>query len=298
MNAPPHLAQVEIDVPRDHAWDAEAALSNLGAATALAFDEAEDPIWRLRAVFETPPERAAVLVAVAAACGGTLPEVRFVELVGRDWVAESYRGFPPIKAGRFHVRGSHVREPSPRNRHVLTIDAATAFGTGEHASTRGCLLALDELGRRGRPIRVLDMGCGSGILGLAAARAWKSTVVASDLDPEAARVTTYNARLNRLAGNIHALAAPGYGHRRIRRGAPYDLILSNILARPLCRLAADLARHLRPGGHAVLAGFLRRDAARVCTAHRTQGLRLVRRVQIDDWTTLILVKPGPTKVNE
>lgn len=287
--------QVAADVPSDQAWDFEALLAERGAGTGLSFAEAEDRLWHLHGVFAEPPDLAALLVAFAAlaeAHGVAVPDLRLAEVPDRDWLAASYRGFPPIDAGRFHVRGSHVGEPPPRGRWVLTIDAATAFGTGEHASTRGCLLALDRLARRAPPRRVLDMGCGSGILGLAAARAFGARVLASDIDPEAARVTVRNARINRLAARVRAIAGNGYGQRIIKRGGPYDAILSNILARPLCRMAHDLGRYLAPGGAAVLAGFLARDANRVLAAHRGQGLRLLRRINVGTWTTLILVKPG------
>src|SRR5260370_30446258 len=167
------------------------------------------------------------------------------------------------------------------------IDATTAFGTGEHPSTRGVLLALDGLARRRRFRRPLDIGTGSGILAIAAAKRLRRRVLASDVDCAAARVAAHHVRRNGLAGQVRVICAPGDRSRAVRR-AQYDLILANILARPLALMARDLARAIVPGGVAVLAGLLERQEALVVAAHRAQGLALERRLVIDGWSTLIV----------
>jgi ribosomal protein L11 methyltransferase len=167
------------------------------------------------------------------------------------------------------------------------LDAATAFGTGEHPSTRGCLLALDDLARRRRFRRPLDVGTGSGVLAIAAAKRLHRRVVAGDIDPEAVRVARHHVRRNGLAGTVRVVRSAGYRSRGLRR-ADYDLVLANILARPLALLARDLKRALAPGGVAVLAGLLRRQEAQVLAAHRAQRLMLARRIVIDGWSTLIV----------
>jgi ribosomal protein L11 methyltransferase len=170
---------------------------------------------------------------------------------------------------------------------AVEIDAATAFGTGEHPSTRGVLLALDSLARRRRFRRPLDIGTGSGILAIAAAKRLRRRVLASDVDCAAVRVAAHHVRRNGVAGQVRVICAPGYRSHAVRR-AQYDLILANILARPLALMARDLARAIAPGGVAVLAGLLERQEALVVAAHRAQGLALERRLVIEGWSTLIL----------
>ncbi len=173
----------------------------------------------------------------------------------------------------------------------LEIDAATAFGTGEHPSTRGVLLALDGLARRRRFRRPLDIGTGTGVLAIAAAKRLHRAVLASDIDCAAARVAAHHVGRNGLRGQVRVICAPGYRARAVRRSR-YDLILSNILARPLSLMARDLAHALAPGGVAVLSGLLRRQERMVLAAHRMQGLALARRIAIEGWSTLILRSGG------
>ncbi|MET4699271.1 ribosomal protein L11 methyltransferase [Constrictibacter sp. MBR-5] len=242
-------------------------------------------------VSEDEPDRPGIVAAIAVSAaerGIPRPEITFEELADRDWVAETYRGFPELTIGRYRIRGSHIDTPVPPNAITLTIDAAVAFGTGEHETTRGCLTALDRLARRIRPHRVLDLGCGSGILALAAARTWHVPVVASDIDPVSVRETRRNARVNGLLPLVEAIRSPGWRAPAVRSGGPYDLVFANILARPLVRMAPDLAHGLAPGGVAVLSGLLTWQEARVLSAHRTQGLRLVERFRFGDWSTLVV----------
>ena len=213
------------------------------------------------------------------------------EVPQRDWVAESQRLLPEFRAGRFFIHGSHFMGATPPGAWELEIDAGAAFGTGRHETTRGCLLELDALSRRGRFGRVLDMGCGAGILALAAARAGARGVLAIDNDPIAVKVTRENARLNGLG--LRLRASPGEGYRRrplSRTRRRYDLVLANILSRPLRKMAPDLRRVLKPGGRAVLSGLLRHQETKFLAAHRAQGLVLERRLRLGDWSVLRLKK--------
>jgi ribosomal protein L11 methyltransferase len=280
-----------------------------GADAALAVAMALDPLAGAVSAFEAEPAgalwrveaypRATVLdtalevrlALAAAACGGRLNHIIEERLPERDWLADNRRAFPPMTVGRFFVHGSHW--PGLENGRVpagaiaLEIDAATAFGTGEHASTRGCLLALDSLARQRRFRHPLDIGSGTGILAIAAAKRLHRAVMASDIDPGAVRVASHHVRRNGLGGRVRMVCAPGYRSRAVRP-ARYDLIFSNILARPLTLMARDLKRAIAPGGVAVLAGLLERQEALVLAAHRAQGLALERRLVIEGWSTLIL----------
>ena len=229
----------------------------------------------------------ATLIAVTAASQGVeAPPLSLARLEPRDWLDDNRRRFPPLRAGRYFIHGSHHRGPVPPGSIGIRLDSGAAFGSGEHASTAGCLAALDGLVRR--PRAALDVGCGSGILAVAMARTWRLPVLAVDVDPIAVGVTRVNARGNGVAGLVRTAVADGYRLPLLRRLSPFDLVVANILARPLMRMAGDLARHLDAGGVAVLSGFLAKDADRVLAAHRARGMGLVRRITIDDWQTLIL----------
>jgi ribosomal protein L11 methyltransferase len=196
--------------------------------------------------------------------------------------------FPEQKIGqRFLVRGTHIAAPAVPGRITLTLDAGMAFGTGEHNSTRGCLVALERVAHL-RPRRILDLGTGSGILAIAAAKLLRVPVLATDIDARAARVAAANARLNGVAHLVRAGKADGWADTAITRGAPYDLVFANILARPLCAMAHELAVHLAPGGVAILAGLLTVQANWVLSAHRRAGLVLKHRIVDGAWTILIL----------
>lgn len=215
-------------------------------------------------------------------------EIRLERLRGRDWLAENRRSFPPVRAGRFFIRGSHVGGPPPPSAVPILLDASMAFGTGEHATTKGCLLAFDRLARRRRIRRALDLGTGSGILAISTAKALRIHVRAVDIDHQSVRLTRENVRRNGVAALITAGVSAGFA--RLPGGERYDLIFANILARPLITLAPDIARHLSPGGRAILSGLLCDQAAAVINAYRNKGLRLERRIQIDGWLTLVMGK--------
>ncbi|HLB81034.1 MAG TPA: 50S ribosomal protein L11 methyltransferase, partial [Dongiaceae bacterium] len=251
----------------------EAALAPFAAALS-SFEVADG--WTVEALSEAEPDRAAVAAALAG-LGARLGEASgrargaaratVARLPHRDWVAVSQRGLKPVRAGRFYVHGSHVGGPPPRGCIALEIDPGLAFGTGHHESTRGCLLALDRLARTRRIARPLDLGCGSGILALAMARLWRAPVLAVDGDARAVTVTRENARANGVADLVRAVKGSGYAAAAVRRRGPFDLIVANILAKPLCRLAPGTARHLAAGGVAVLSGLLVEHEDAVLAAH-------------------------------
>ncbi len=230
-----------------------------------------------------------IFALAAAANGGRLLEISEKRLEERDWLAENRLAFPPKRIGRFYIYGSHHEGPVPKGATPVRIDAATAFGTGEHASTRGCLLLMDRLAAR--PRRILDVGTGSGILAIAAAKRWRRPVLASDIDPRAAAAARGNARKNGVGRLIRVRAAAGYRDRVLGR-ARYDLVVSNILARPLALLARDLGSTLEPGGRALLSGFTPRQEGLVLSAHRYLRMRLERRLVVDGWSSLLLKKGG------
>jgi ribosomal protein L11 methyltransferase len=178
-------------------------------------------------------------------------------------------------------------------RTVLVLDAGIAFGSGEHASTRGCLIAFARATKDRRPMRrVLDLGTGSGILAMAAAKRRRRKVLATDIEPWSVRVAAQNATMNGVGSLVRARHADGWGERHVRAGRPYDLVFANILARPLCAMARHMARGLAPGGTAILAGLLGTQARMVLAAHRRHGLRLERALPVGPWTTLVLRKAG------
>jgi ribosomal protein L11 methyltransferase len=272
----------------DAAAAASAALGDLCGAVS-AFEDG-DGAWRVDGLANRSPDRARLEANLALAfAGAAVPVFALEKMAERDWLAENQASFPPLHVGLFFVHGSHV-PLVPAGAVGIEIDAATAFGSGEHGSTQGCLLALDRLARRIRPRRILDLGAGTGILAIAAAKLWRRPVLAADLDAEAVRVTALNARRNRVAALVYAVRADSHDRPAVARGGPYDLVLANILARPLMRLARGLDRVLAPGGIAVLAGLLPRQEAMVLAAHRSAGLNFVARLDVAGWRTLILTK--------
>jgi ribosomal protein L11 methyltransferase len=259
---------------------AVAALETLVPAVAV-FETTPGGSWRVEGFAEALPDRTA-LALVEAMAGPVLVE----RMADRNWLAENQASFPPLRVGRFFVHGAHVAGPPPPGTWPILVDATTAFGTGEHATTRGCLTAL----RRLRPRRVLDMGTGTGILAIAAARSGARRVLAADIDRGSVRVARVNLRRNGVAARVVAIESDGYRDRRIARAAPFDLVFANILARPLALMAPHLARALAPGGAAILSGLLARQEAFVLAAHQAQGLALERRIAVEGWHTLVLRK--------
>jgi ribosomal protein L11 methyltransferase len=283
------LTSLRFTIPAADLARVEAALEGWGES--LALDEREGGrSWAAEVLFATRPEESEIRDRLHPL---GIRDWSLEEVPQRDWVAESQRLLPEFRAGRFFIHGSHFTGALPPGAWRLEIDAGTAFGTGRHETTLGCLLALDRLRRLGRFGRVLDMGCGTGILALAAARAGARAVLAVDNDPIAVRVARENAHLNGLAARVAGLTGDGYRRRPFARAqGRYDLVLANILSRPLQKMAPDLKRVLAPGGRAVLSGLLRHQEAEVLAAHRAQGLFLERRLRLGDWSVLLFKSPA------
>ena len=261
------------------------------AITVSSFEIGDGKVWQVAAMFDAMPDHAMLASAIALACAANgLKEPEFVvkPLEARDWLAENRASFKPIRAGRFFIHPTFYEGRPPAGSLSIALDAATAFGSGSHGTTKGCLKALDRIARRRRPRRILDMGCGSGILAIAAAMAWKRPVLAVDIDEEAVRVTAENARRNGVGNYVRAAAGPGFAAPIMQRQRKFDLIIANILARPLIAMAPALARALAPGGEVGLSGLLTHQENQIIGAYRAQGLALLRRGRIDNWSTLVL----------
>ncbi len=285
---------VAVEVPHAAVTVFARALEQFGCAVSM-FETGTDEIWRVEVYAEAPPPAAALAAAVAlAACvaGIPEPEPHCAPLPETDWLAENRKSFAPLRVGRYFVHGTDWQGVRPAATIPLVLDAGLAFGTGTHGSTRGCLLALDWLARRGqvRPRRALDLGCGSGILSLAVARTWRSAVVAVDIDPVAVTVARANLRRNGVAARVRVCCADGLRHPLVRRTAPYDLIVANLLARPLERLAPMLVRHLARRGILILSGLLAHQEKGVRAAYRRQNIRILREEKPDGWHTLVLAR--------
>jgi len=267
----------------------DAFLEVLDAASVSAF---EDPVrperWGLALIQHGEPDLAALRARLAPLLEAwdTTLELELTPVPATDWLADVAKNFPPQWIGRFWIHGSHVTEPPPPGSVPILLDAGQAFGSGEHDSTRGCLLAIDTLARR--PKRVLDLGCGAGTLAIAAAKTFRARVVAADNDPIAVAVARENVERNGVAARVRCRISDGYS--AVRGAGPYDLILANILADPLCAMARSTARNLAPGGTVVLSGLLDRQAERVVAAHRSWGLRLRDQIGDGPWVTLVMVK--------
>ncbi len=268
----------------------EAVFEPLGGALVTGGKDADGLIpWQL--YLGDAPEEAELdrLLALAAEVAGIeTPRHDLERLPEVDWVAESQRSLPAITAGRFRIRGSHITEPAPWSAIDLLIDANAAFGTGRHETTRGCLLAMQDLAKRRTVTQVLDMGCGSGVLAMAAARLWPCRVLGVDNDAPSLAVTRENLRNNGVGDRVKVMLSDGFRRAEIAAQGPYDLILANILAEPLCGMARDLRRHLAPGGMVVLSGLLVSQERSVIARYRSAGLPLSRRYRLEDWSTLVL----------
>ena len=243
-------------------------------------------LWEVCGYFEGRPDGVG-LALVEAAFG-----VQFAvsELPETDWVAKVRRELAPVEAGRFWLHGSHDAHRVPGDRVPLLIDAAMAFGTGHHGTTLGCLRALDRMADGPAPGAVLDLGCGTAVLAMAAARVWDGPVVASDIDPVAIEVAEANLAANDMAGRVETVVAEGLGEPRIAARAPYGLVLANILMGPLLGLAPGIAGITASGGRAVLSGILNAQADAVAEAYEAAGFAEERRETIAEWTTLTLTR--------
>ena len=257
--------------------------------TACSLFEVSPGRWTLTVHFRDPAGAAALRTLVEAIAGADAADALALETVAEtDWVAASLAGLGPVPAGRFVVHGAHDRRRIPANRIGIEIEAALAFGTGHHGTTRGCLVALDGLLKARLPSRILDLGTGTGVLAIAAARALRRPVLASDIDRLAVAAARVNARLNHAHAFVEIIHAAGLDDRRIRQRRPFDLVLANILLNPLQRLARPIANVLAPRATIVLSGLLPAHSNGALAAYRRQRLHLERRILLDGWVTLVL----------
>ena len=287
------METISVTVP-ENALEAFEGAFGLACRTVGLFltDEAKR-LWTVEGVKLAGQNEAALIsgLALATLLTGQDPELQRRETQAGGWLARTQSSFPEQRVGRrFTIRGTHLPPAQAPGRITLVLDAGVAFGSGEHGSTRGCLRALELIAVR-RPRRIIDLGCGSGVLGMAAAAILHRPVVATDIDAWSVRVARENVAANGLRGRVQCRVAAGW-QPAARRGGPYDLVFANILARPLCSMASELAANLAPGGRAVLAGLLEWQSRMVLTAHRRAGLILENVLHEAAWTTLIMRKPA------
>ena len=259
------------------------------AGHSVDLNEVAPDTWRITIYFDLPPTREArdaLVQLLRAAAHKSGPQFEFAELPETDWVAKSLKGLAPVRAGRFLVHGRHDRGRARANDIAIEIEAGLAFGTGHHATTAGCLIAIDRLARQRTIVSALDLGTGSAVLAIALAKCTRAAIIASDIDPVAVDVAHANVRLNGVAARVSAVAADGVGHRLIRARAPYDLIVANILAAPLVALAPAIRRALAKNGTVILSGLLAEQGRRVAAIYRGLGLRRAGTLILDGWATL------------
>jgi len=245
-------------------------------------------LWEVGAHFEEPPD--GIALDLLAAAHGARP-FAVSEVPDIDWVAHVRRELSPVEAGRFFVHGSHDADKVPEGAEALLIEAAMAFGTGHHGTTLGCLRALERLVAAGVVRhRVADIGAGTAVLAMAAARVWPGEVVASDIDPVAVEVAEANVVANGLVGRVRCIEAAGFDHPDIAARAPFDLVFANILKGPLIALAPDMAAHVAPGGEVILSGILVEQGEDVAAVYSRSGFNLREREDIGEWATLVLAR--------
>jgi ribosomal protein L11 methyltransferase len=293
MPLSPEFWSVELDVPVDLVPAAEDLLADTGIAVSsyevVKPGVAMSPDWRVQVLFDAPPDEKdwrKRLKEVAAAL--EIPAaIRFTHLPAQDWVRHTNKLNAPVHAGRFFLYGAHDAGQVPPGRLGILLEAGLAFGTGRAPSTYGCLQAIDDLCRVRTPRTMLDMGTGSGVLAMAAAKAGARAVLAADIDPVATDVTRDNVKLNGLSHRIAAITASRPDDPRLTAAGSYDLVVANILAGPLCNMATGLARLVAPNGHLVLSGLLAKEERLIVARYRSTGLALARRIPREGWHTLV-----------
>jgi ribosomal protein L11 methyltransferase len=259
-----------------------------GQAAIAAF-EGPDGRWEVTVHFAEAPDQASIRELVGLAAGDDVARgIIFDTIEAKDWVKTTLEGLVPVRAGRFIVHGSHDRAKVAPNQLGIEIEAALAFGTGHHGTTRGCLLLLDHVLRAYRPRRVLDLGTGTGVLAIAAAKALQGKVLASDIDPLSVLAARENARLNGAGNWVQTIQASGFSAPEFADRGPFDLVLANILANPLKQMATPMARHLARSAVVILSGLLPPQANGVIAAYRARGLVLLKHLQIEGWSSLLM----------
>ena len=273
-----------VDVLTEIFFDGEAAIA--------AF-ERPDGRWDVTVHFADAPDQSSIRELVGIAAGDEVARaIAFDTVEAKDWVKATLEELVPVRAGRFIVHGKHDRARVPPNKLGIEIEAALAFGTGHHGTTRGCLILLDEVLKAYCPRRVLDLGTGTGVLAIAAAKALHGRVLASDIDPLSVRVAADNARLNGTGDLVETIRAIGFSAPQFRQRGPFDLVLANILANPLRQMATPMSGHLAPQALVILSGLLPPQASAVIAAYRGRGLVLKRHIQIEGWSSLLMCKAG------
>lgn len=256
---------------------------------AIAAFEALGGRWDITMHFAEAPDEDSIRALVTETAGDAAARsIVFSTVETKDWVKASLADLVPVNAGRFIVHGGHDRERVPPNKIGIEIEAALAFGTGHHGTTRGCLLLLDQVLNQRTPKRVLDLGSGTGVLAIAAAKALRRRVLASDIDPRSVIVARENAQLNGAGNWVEAIHATGFQSPHFAANGPFGLVLANILANPLRQLAPALTAHLAPRAFVILSGLLPHQANSVVAAYRGAGLKLLKRIQIDGWSSLLM----------
>jgi ribosomal protein L11 methyltransferase len=259
-----------------------------GQAAITAFERSNGR-WDITVHFAEAPDQTSIRELVGIAAGHDVArDITFDTVEARDWVKATLEELVPVRAGRFIVHGHHDRSRVPPNKLGIEIEAALAFGTGHHGTTRGCLLLLDHVLKARRPQRVLDLGTGTGVLAIAAAKALHGKVLASDIDPLSVRVARDNARLNNTGNLVQTIRAIGFSAPQFAKHGSFDLVLANILANPLRQMATTMAEHLAPSAWVILSGLLPYQAQGVIAAYRARGLVLIRHLQIEGWSSLLM----------
>jgi len=259
-----------------------------GQAAITAFERSNGR-WDITVHFAEAPDQTSIRELVGIAAGHDVArDITFDTVEARDWVKATLEELVPVRAGRFIVHGHHDRSRLPPNKLGIEIEAALAFGTGHHGTTRGCLLLLDHVLKARRPQRVLDLGTGTGVLAIAAAKALHGKVLASDIDPLSVRVARDNARLNNTGNLVQTIRAIGFSAPQFAKHGSFDLVLANILANPLRQMATTMAEHLAPSAWVILSGLLPYQAQGVIAAYRARGLVLIRHLQIEGWSSLLM----------
>ncbi len=293
---PIFLWRVNFSVPKAHREIFEDFLEPY-CISLSSFENEKFNEWKIEGFTVIEPDTSDIIKKLhhlANKKGITNPKVIFDIVPPTNWLNENLIDFPPIKIGRYYIYGSHIKPTALGGMIGLEIDSGSAFGSGEHATTEGCLRAMEHLARKFNFRKILDVGCGSGILAMAATKTWHQPAIATDIDDQAICVTMENAKKNGLNGLVRATCGVGYSSHVVSSNAPYDLILCNILANPLVQMAGNLSRHLGRNSNrqqfAILSGLIERDSNRVIASHRSWGLHLYKKIIINGWVVLVMTR--------